>query len=117
MNSNHAQKASLAGSLVSAFLASICCIGPVIFAILGVSGAAFVQKFERYRPAFLVISILFLGVSFFFAYRKKPANQCEAGSYCAHPSSGRINKIFLWVAVALILFFIFFPEIISKVIE
>lgn len=114
MRSGHAGKASLVGSLVTAFLASICCIGPVVFAILGISGAAFVQKFEDYRPLFIVAAVGFLGTSFYFTYRKMPAEQCEPGSYCAHPKSDRINKIVLWIATFFVALFLFFPSIISR---
>lgn len=115
MRSGHVGKASLVGSLVTAFLASICCIGPVVFAILGISGAAFVQRFEEYRPLFIIFAVGFLGTSFYFTYRKKPAEQCETGSYCANPRSDRINKIVLWIATVLVAIFIFFPSIISKI--
>ncbi len=115
MNESRAQKASLAGSLLTAFLASICCIGPVVFAILGISGVAFIQKFEAYRPLFIVVATVFLGTAFYFTYRKKPAEECAPGSYCANPKSDRINKIVLWIATVLIAFFIFFPAIISRI--
>ncbi|MGE4233108.1 MAG: mercuric transporter MerT family protein [Bacteriovoracia bacterium] len=113
MNKNHAQKASLAGSLLTAFLASVCCIGPVVFAIMGISGAAFIQKFEAYRPLFIVVASVFLGTAFYFTYRKKPAQECAEGTFCANPKSDRINKIVLWVATVLVALFIFFPSIIS----
>jgi len=107
------QKASLTGSLVSAFLASICCIGPVVFAILGVSGAAFIQKFEGYRIHFIAATVALLGTSFYLTYRKPPPEQCLPGSYCANPKSDRLNKIILWISTVFVLAFIFFPQLIS----
>ncbi|MBI2605064.1 MAG: hypothetical protein HYW49_03180 [Deltaproteobacteria bacterium] len=115
MSSERIQKASVVGSIVTALLASLCCIGPVVFAILGISGAAFVQKFEVYRPLFIALAVVFLGTSFYFTYRKKPAEECAPGSYCADPRSDKINKIFLWLATVLVAFFIFFPAIISRI--
>lgn len=108
------QKATLVGSLVAGFMASVCCIGPVVFAILGVSGISFIQKFEDYRAAFIGVAVLLLGVAFYFTYRKKSAEQCDPESFCANPKSDRINKIVLWVATLLIAFFIFFPTIFEK---
>lgn len=108
------QKATLLGSLVAGLLASICCIGPVIFAILGLSGITFIQKFEDYRAVFIGVAALLLGVAFYFTYRKKPPEECDPESFCANPKSDRINKIILWVATVLIAFFIFFPNIIEK---
>ena len=114
MKTNHLQKASLVGSILTAILASICCIGPIVFALLGVSGAGFLLKFERYRPIFIVFTVVLLGTAFFFTYRKKDAAHCEPGSLCANPKSTTINKVILWIATILVAGFIFFPAIISK---
>lgn len=108
------QKATLVGSLVAGFLASICCIGPVVFAILGLSGMTFIQKFEEYRSVFIGVAALLLGIAFYFTYRKKPLEECNPESLCASPKSDLINKVVLWVATVLIAFFIFFPNIVEK---
>lgn len=108
-----AQKTTLIGSIISAILASICCLGPIILAVLGISGAGLILKFEPYRPLFIVVATILLGTGFYLTYKKKPAEQCEPGTYCANPKSDRLNKIILWVAAILVAFFVFFPEIIS----
>lgn len=108
------QKATLIGSVVAGFLASICCIGPVVFAILGLSGISFIQKFEEYRSLFIIVAVSLLGLAFYFTYKKKPAKDCVPDSYCANPKSDRVNKIVLWGVTILIGFFILFPNIISK---
>lgn len=114
MKSSQARKAGLLGSLVTSIMASICCIGPIVFALLGVSGAGFLLRFERYRPIFIVIALLFLGMAFIFTYRKKDAAHCEPGTLCANSKSDTINKVVLWIAAFLVALFIFFPAIISK---
>ena len=38
--------AALAGSVVGGVLASACCLVPLAFVLLGISGAAFAQRFE-----------------------------------------------------------------------
>ena len=48
------QGVTLAGSVIGGILASVCCIGPLVFALLGISGAAFAQRFEPLRPYLLV---------------------------------------------------------------
>lgn len=108
------QKVTLVGSVVAGFLASICCIGPVVFAILGLSGMTFILKFEEYRNVFIGVAVLLLGVAFYFTYRKKPPEECDPESFCANPKSDLINKIVLWGATVLIAFFIFFPNIVEK---
>jgi mercuric ion transport protein len=47
-----AQRATLVGSVVGGVLASVCCIGPLVFALLGVSGAALAHRFEPFRRTF-----------------------------------------------------------------
>lgn len=108
------QKATLFGSVITSILASICCIGPIVFAVLGVSGVGFILKFEKFRPLFIACAVVLLGTAFYLTYRKKEASHCEPGSLCANPKSDRINKIALWIATLLIGLFIFFPSIISK---
>ena len=49
-----ARTATLVGSLVGGFLASVCCIVPLAFALLGLSGAAFALLFEPLRPYLLL---------------------------------------------------------------
>ncbi|MFQ5647254.1 MAG: mercuric transporter MerT family protein [bacterium] len=109
MKADKFRKTTLTGSVISAFLASACCIGPVVFALLGIGGAGFISQFEEYRPLFIVISVLFLGTGFYFTYRKK--SECGADSSCANSKSDRINKVVLWAAVSLVAVFTFFPSI------
>lgn len=113
MNATRAQKASLLGSLMSAVLASICCLGPIVLALLGIGGAGFILKFEAHRPYFAASAAVLLGVAFYLTYRKKPAEACEPGAACASPKAERLNRIVLWIAAILVAFFVFFPEIIS----
>jgi len=42
--------AASVSSIISAFVASICCVGPLVFALLGIGGAGLFVKFEPYRP-------------------------------------------------------------------
>lgn len=67
------------GGLSAALLASICCIGPLVFAALGVGvgatgfwagTAGFLKGLLRFRLAFIGLTILLLGIGFYLAYRK-----------------------------------------------
>ena len=58
------------GSIFSAFIASLCCVGPLVFALLGIGGAGLLVKFEPYRPYFTVATFALLGAGFYFTYRK-----------------------------------------------
>jgi TusA-related sulfurtransferase len=76
--------ALIIGALISAFLASTCCLGPLLFLIFGVSvgSLSFLHIFTPYRIYFsiaAVVVILYLWWYYFFKLRKKPV--CE-GSIC-----------------------------------
>lgn len=93
-----------AGGIIGAFLASSCCIQPLVLVTLGVSGAWIgnLTALEPYKPLILTFTAVLLGLGFWHVYfRTKPA--CADGSYCARPSSSRVTKPVLWVATVLAL--------------
>lgn len=108
------QKSSLVGSVIAALLASACCIGPVVFGLLGLTGVGFIAKFEAYRPFLILVTVGLLGVGFYFTYRKKA--ECEADSVCANPRADRINKIVLWSVTAIAVALLFAPTILSWIL-
>ncbi|MHA1942595.1 MAG: mercuric transporter MerT family protein [Candidatus Hodarchaeales archaeon] len=111
-NTNRKALLTSIGSLLAGFLASLCCIGPLIFVILGLSGAAFFAKLEQYRWIFGSMALGFLALGFFFTYRG--GQDCEPGTSCAvNPKRRRFNKIILWTATILVTAFIFSPNIIG----
>lgn len=90
--------------LLGAFLASACCIVPLVLVTLGISGAWIgnLTALEPYKPLTSGIALVFIGLGFWQVYfRAKPV--CVEGSYCAQPRSSRITKTVLWVATALVL--------------
>lgn len=92
------------GGVVSALLASSCCIAPLVLLTLGVSGAwiGTLTALEPYKPAFLGVALVFIGPGFYQVYFKsKPA--CEKGPYCARPESAIVTKTALWAATVLVL--------------
>lgn len=93
-----------AGGVVGAFLASACCIGPLVLLTLGISGAWIgnLTALEPYKPIFAVIALGFIAAGFWQVYFRKPT-VCEPGSYCARPASARITKSALWASLILVL--------------
>jgi len=92
-----------AGGVIGAVLASSCCIAPLVLLTLGVSGAWIgnLTALEPYKPAFLTVALVFIGLGFRQVYFKlKPA--CEDGPYCARPESAIVTKTALWVATLLV---------------
>lgn len=100
---------TLIGGALSAILTSACCIGPIIFALLGISSAGLIGRLESYRSLALILTIILLATSIYFVYRKKSAEECVEGSYCANPKSEKLNKRILWIATFLILGILTFP--------
>jgi len=103
-----AQSATLAGSVVSGILASACCLGPLVLSLLGVSGAAFAQRFEPLRPYLLVLTYGLLGGGFYMTYRPGKAG-CAPGEACEMPRASRVGKVMLWVATVIVLLATLFP--------
>lgn len=92
------------GAVVSATLASLCCVGPLVLAGLGIAGLGSaglaVSIFEPYRPYLMGFTVLFLGVGFFITYRKQEAS-CEEGKACVVPGSLKMRKVGLWSVTGL----------------
>ena len=108
--------ASVAGAVVSAFLASLCCLGPLVFAVLGIGGAGLLVKFEPYRPHFTVLTLGLLGAGFYFTYRPRHVAAVADGPACdcPHPTSNRLGRIILWMATVLVVGFLSFPYIAAR---
>lgn len=113
MRSSKAQKAGLAAAVASAIAASICCIGPLAAAFLGLSSLSALVQFETYRPLFTVVTIAVLAGAFYLTYRRKPAAACEPGSICEQQGPGRVerlNRVVLWTVAAIVLIVLTFPN-------
>lgn len=91
-------------SIVGAIVASSCCIAPLLFVSLGISGAWIgnLTALEPYKYYFLGATMLFLGAGIWHVYFK-PQEECTGGSYCARPMSGLITKAALWAAIMLVI--------------
>lgn len=104
-------KWGLAGAVVAGIAASVCCVGPLLLMLLGISGAWIgnLTAFEPYRPIFIATAAGFLGFAFYKTYSAPKAEACEPGSVCASPRAGRFNRIILWMVTILTFGLLFFP--------
>ncbi len=84
-------------ALVSALLASVCCVGPLVLAALGL-GSLGLAELTRYRPVFLLLTALILAAAFYRVYRR-PTAACADG-VCQRPA-GRGLKAGLWLITVL----------------
>ena len=106
------------GGLSAALLASVCCIGPLVFAALGVGvgatgflagTAGFLKGLLPYRPAFIGLTILLLGISFYLAYEKPKSAVCAPGEVCASGTRGDVNRAWFWIMAVIALVLILAP--------
>jgi mercuric ion transport protein len=97
---NDSMKAVLpgAGGVVAAVGSAICCAGPIVAVLLGVSGAG-LSRFEPFSPYFLGATAFFLVLGFWLLDREERA-ACEPGKPCADPAARRRMKVVLWIATA-----------------
>jgi mercuric ion transport protein len=110
--------ATALGAVVSALLASVCCIGPLVLAALGLGGAGLVLRFEPYRPHLVALTLAILAVGFFVTYRRPlSASANEADCACEHPRASRLGRIGLWVAAVLAVALLIFPYLAARLFQ
>ncbi|HET6378515.1 MAG TPA: mercuric transporter MerT family protein [Methylocella sp.] len=96
-------KSSLIAGTAAAFGASLCCVAPLVLLTLGIGGTwiSSLTALEPYRPLFVGLTLLFLGLAFRGLYLAPQA--CTPGSYCADPRIMRRQRLTFWmVAVPLL---------------
>lgn len=101
-------KALTNASVITAGLASLCCIGPLVAVGLGLGAFGASALFEELRPYLLGVTAALLGTAFYFAYRKPSAEACADGS-CAVAPGKKSRKVTLWLVTALVVPLAAFP--------
>jgi hypothetical protein len=86
-----------AAAAVASTAASICCVGPLAIALLGVNGAILAAAFKPYRFYLLGASVVLLAAAFWSVYRGRRG--CH-GAGCP-VRVGRWTKVVLWTALGL----------------
>ena len=92
-------KLPILGAVAAAIGASLCCAGPLVLLLLGVSGSwiASLAIFEPLNPYFIVITaLLFLWVGWGLY---QPQSHCQDGSACAVPRVIKNRRRLFWVAL------------------
>ena len=100
---------TLLASTVAALLASVCCLGPLLLLLLGVSGAWIgnLTLLEPYRPLFITIAI----VSLLLAGRRlfSSKRDCENNGVCSQTKLSVWYKAIFFSTLVLILVALFVP--------
>ena len=94
-------------SVITAGLASLCCIGPLVAVGLGLGAFGAAAFFESVRPYLLFATAGLLGAAFYLTYRKRPGEKCEEGVCAVAPK--RSQKLALWIATGIVISLAAFP--------
>ena len=78
----------IGSGVVAGVVASICCVGPLVLTLLGVSGAAVLAQLDVLRWPMITAVIVLFSIAGVSLYRKR--RSCEPGSICANPKKFRM---------------------------
>lgn len=95
--------------VVAGIGASVCCVGPLVLLALGISGAWIgnLTALEPYRPFFIGLTLLFLGLAFRRLYLVPEV--CAPGTSCADPRVLRNQRLTFWLVAAGLLILLLVP--------
>ena len=112
-SSDGVSKATLAGGLIAAIIASACCLGPLVLVMIGVSGAwiSNLTLLDPYRPLSIGVALIFMALAWRRIYRSPAAADCEPGTLCALPQTNRVYRVMFWMMSAMILLALVFPYV------
>lgn len=96
-------KGSLVAAVLAAIGASVCCVGPLVLLALGIGGAwvGSLTAFEPYRPFFIGLTLVFLGLAFRKLYLVPQV--CTPGMSCAGSRTIKRQRLIFWVVAVLML--------------
>lgn len=104
-------KGSLVAGVLAGIGASVCCVGPLVLLALGISGAWIgnLTILEPYRPIFIGLTLLFLGLAFRRLYLVPQV--CAPGMPCADPKTSRRQRLTFWTVAVLMLGLLAVPSL------
>ncbi len=103
-------KAVLGGAITAAFAASLCCIAPLLFVLLGVGSLGMAAIFEPFRPYLMGGAVLLLATAYYWIYFKREA-ACAPGETCETKPASRASRLGLWFATFAVILFALTPYI------
>ncbi len=101
----------LAAAVVTGFLASICCLGPLLLVILGIGGAwvADLTLLDPIRPWLTGATIAILGLAHYRYWKQRRALACD----CPPP---RHQALWLWLTTGTVALLLAAPYILPALI-
>lgn len=105
------EKSLTLASILAAAGASLCCIGPVVAAALGLGAFGAAGLFESLRPYLLGVTALLLGSAIFLRIRFRRQTAC-AGAECAPTSAnGSMSTTLLLTSIAVVALLAAIPQL------
>jgi len=106
-------KMALAGGVLAGIGASACCVGPLLLLSLGIGGAwiGHLTALEPYRPIFIGLAVLFIGLAFRKLYLVPQS--CVQEENCVADRTRHVQRILFWIFVPLSLALVASPWILS----
>ena len=105
-------KGGLWAAVMTGFLASLCCVGPLILVVAGVGGAwaSDLVALDPIRPWLVAITLILLGLAHVRYWRSRRVVACDC------PQSTRPNAFWLWLGTALVLVSLAAPYVLPMLI-
>lgn len=90
-------RSSLVASVAAAIGASVCCVGPLVLLALGIGGSwiGHLTTLEPYRPFFVGLTLLFLGLAFRQLYLVPQV--CAPDTPCADLNTLKRQRLLFWI--------------------
>ncbi|MGF6782444.1 mercuric transporter MerT family protein [Paraburkholderia sp. GAS334] len=95
-------KGSLIASVLAAIGASVCCVAPLVLLALGIGGTwvGSLTAMAPYRPIFIGLTLLFLGLTFRRLYLVPQV--CAPGTPCVDPGVVKRRRMTFWIVTVLL---------------
>lgn len=99
----------LGGGMIAAIGASLCCAGPFILLLLGISGSwiSNLTGLGPFRPYFVGLVVALYLVAGWQVYRSSPV--CTKDGLCANPNKQLFYRISFWFFTAAALLLVLSP--------
>jgi mercuric ion transport protein len=106
-----AGKSSLIAGALAGIAASVCCVGPLVLLTFGIGGTwvGNLTAMEPYRPIFIVLTLLFLGLAFRKLYLLPQV--CTPGPPCSDPRTIKRQRLTFWFIAVLLLVLLAVPSL------
>ncbi|VAX08436.1 hypothetical protein MNBD_ALPHA03-910 [hydrothermal vent metagenome] len=103
----------IGGSFIAAVFATSCCILPLVFFSVGISGAwiSNITALAPYQPVFIGLSLLLIGGGFYLLHIRRRQN-CDDGT-CRNPVNSRMAYLLLFLSLFLVMTALTFPWVVK----